>query len=192
MTVRTAQVLVAQGDWDAILGSQVWKEERPGKQSFPKLVQTCLDPRCMVKSSSLSRWVCWSPGLSPALKPSWPSRAQESDQVLPGQTAGEWPLGPPGSGLEVLVYLSHVLHHALPVGPVGVQHGAELLQEKGAVTGAQTLPEGLVPIRAVPPRSPTHGTPRQQHQDSGKRISLKKCFLPTYSGDTVPFKKQQT
>lgn len=57
----------------------------------------------------------------------------ESDQVLRGPAAGlggRRLLGRWALRLKVLVDLGDVLHHALPVGPVRVQHLAELLREK--------------------------------------------------------------
>lgn len=51
----------------------------------------------------------------------------QSDRAA-GGCSGD-PLGTlTGLRLEVLVDLGHVLHHALPVGPVGVEHLTELLR----------------------------------------------------------------
>lgn len=152
------------------------RRDAPGKAKLPQV------------SPNMSRFkvgTWWNPALSLiwCVGPPWiepPFEIQlakpctgragpvESDQVLPGQMAGEWPLGPPGLGLEVLVYLGHVLHHALPVGPVCVQHGAELLWEKGRGHGGTEPPtRGSGRVRAVPTRNP----PRTGHMGSStKRV----------------------
>ena len=66
------------------------------------------------------------------------------------QAAAAVAVGSSGLRLKVLVYLGYVLHHALPVRPVSVQHLAELLQERERVTEGPGPRAGLVLPRKPP------------------------------------------
>lgn len=69
-----------------------------------------------------------------------------------GQSRDEQQALPPDLRLEVLVDLGHVLHHALPVGPVCVQHLTELLRERAEVTGGHKAFPCSRQVQATPSR----------------------------------------
>ena len=69
-----------------------------------------------------------------------------------GRSREERRAPPPDLRLEVLVDLGHVLHHALPVGPVCVQHLTELLRERAEVTGRHEAFPRSRQVQATPSR----------------------------------------
>lgn len=106
----------------------------------------------MMEPSSVSYLHVGSPALNLPLKSRRPSCGQ-AEQGLWKVTrcfqdkpqAAVAVSGPPGLCLKVLVDLGHILHDALPVRPVCVQHLTELLQQKGRGHGG--TPQAPLPQR---------------------------------------------
>lgn len=116
-------------------GSRDWEEGGPwGSRASQPTLQMHLDLKRMDAWRNPARLlICVLVPPSGALWAVDGAGPAESDQVLRGPAAGlgrQRLSGRRALRLEVLVDLGDVLHHALPVGPVRVQHLTELLREK--------------------------------------------------------------
>lgn len=118
------------------------RREAPGRANTPNASRFKVGARW----SQLGLICQLDPWTEPSFETQRPGRGRESRACgvtgASGTTAGGG-RRPAGLGLEVLVDLGDVLHDALPVRPVCVQHLAELLREEGRGHGRHAPRPGL-------------------------------------------------